>query len=407
MRAMTRWHASVFALGCALMIGEARAQAQDAAIPIKIGVLTDLSGINAGFSGEGSVVAARMAAEDFKPEEKGLKVTVISADHQNKPDIGAGFARRWADQDGVDVIADVPNSAVALAVAQIAQEKNKVLIVSGGGTSDLTGPACASTTIHWTFDTWSLAHGTGSAIVKRGGNTWYFVTADYAFGQALERDTSAVVRAGGGKVLGSARHPPGAPDFSSYLLQAQSSQAKVIGIANAAGDTINTIKQASEFGLTQGGQSLAGLLIFLSDVHALGLPVAQGLTLTEAFYWDMNEGTRAFAKRFGERFNGRMPTMVQAGVYAGVTHYLKAVAALKSKDTEKVVAKMKATPTDDPLFGHGQIRQDGRHIHDMYLFEVKKPAESKGEWDLYKKLATIEAADAFRPLADGHCPLVK
>ncbi|MFG1481096.1 ABC transporter substrate-binding protein [Xanthobacter sp. V4C-4] len=374
--------------------------------PLKIGVLNDRTGIYADFAGQGSVVGAQMAVEDFKKTHPGLDVEIISADHQNKADVGSAIARKWYDEQGVDMIVDVPNSSVALAVSAVAKEKNKTLIVSGGGTSDLTGEKCTPTTIHWTFDTWSLAHGTGSAMVKRGGDTWFFVTADYAFGHALERDTAKVVEETGGKVIGAVRHPMAATDFASFLVQAQGSKAKVIGLANAAGDTINAVKQASEFGIVQGGQKLAGLLVFLTDVHSLGLPVAQGLVLTEAFYWDQTPDTRAFAQRFGARMNGRMPTMVQAGVYSAVTHYLKAAAATKSKDTATLMAWMKANPTQDPLFGTGEVRADGRHIHDMYLYEVKAPADSKGEWDVYNVLATIPAADAFRPLKDGKCPLV-
>ncbi|ABS70222.1 extracellular ligand-binding receptor (plasmid) [Xanthobacter versatilis] len=389
---------------CALFVaGSAAAQSPF----VKIGVLNDRTGIYADFAGQGSVVGAQMAVEDFRKTHPDMKVEIVAADHQNKADVGSAIARKWYDEEGVDMIVDVPNSAVALAVNAVSREKNKVIIVSGGGTSDLTGPQCAPYTIHWTFDTWSLAHGTGSALVKQGGDTWFFLTADYAFGHALERDTAKVVVESGGKVLGAVRHPMAATDFASFLVQAQGSKAKVIGLANAAGDTINAVKQASEFGITQGGQKLAGLLVFLSDVHSLGLKVAQGLVLTESFYWDQNEATRAFAKRFGERMNGRMPTMVQAGVYSAVTHYLKAVAATKSRDATPVVAWMKANPTVDPLFGKGEVRADGRHIHDMYLFEVKSPAESRGEWDVYKTLATIPAAEAFRPLSDGGCPLVK
>jgi len=376
-------------------------------LEVKLGVLNDRSGLYADITGEGSVVAARMAVEDFKAAEKGIKAEVIAADHQNKPDIGATIARRWYDQEGVDVILDVPTSSVALAVNQLTREKNKIFMNSGGGTSDLTGSACSPNTVHWTYDTWAMANGTGSAMVKRGGDTWYFITADYAFGHALERDTAAVVTKGGGKVLGSVKHPLSATDFSSFLLSAQASKAKVIGLANAGGDTVNAIKAAADFGIASGGQSLAGLLIFIADIKALGLQAAQGLVLTEAFYWDQNDGTRAFSKRFAERQGGKMPTMVQAGVYGSTLHYLKAVDALKDKDPAKVMAKMKEMPTDDPLFGKGQIRPDGRKIHPLYLFEVKKPGESKGEWDLYKLLATIPAEQAFRPLNEGGCPLVK
>jgi len=392
------------AAAAALMAGSALAQDK---IDVKLGVLNDRSGTYADLSGEGSVVAARMAVEDFKAADKGINVEVISADHQNKPDIGSSIARQWYDQDGVDVILDVPTSSVALAVSEITREKNKIFINSGAGASDLTGKACSPNTVHWTYDTWALANGTGGAMVKAGGDTWFFLTADYAFGHALERDTSAVVEKAGGKVLGSVRHPFPGQDFSSFLLQAQSSGAKVIGLANAGADTTNAIKQAAEFGIVQGGQKLAGLLTFVTDVKALGLSTAQGLVLTEAFYWDQNDGTREFSKRFGERHGGAMPTMVQAGVYASVLHYLKAVEATRSKDAGTVMAKMKETPSDDPLFGKGEIRADGRHIHDMYLFEVKAPEESTGDWDLYKTVATIPAAEAFRPLADGGCSLVQ
>jgi branched-chain amino acid transport system substrate-binding protein len=349
-----------------------------------------------------------MAIEDSGIEKRGFKIDLISADHQNKPDVGSSIAREWIDVDKVDVIVDVPTSSVALAVNDVVRQKNKVLLVSGAATSDLTGRACTPNTVHWTFDTWALANGTGKAIVKTGGDTWFFVTADYAFGHALERDTEAVVLANGGKVLGKVRHPLNTSDFSSYLLQAQSSGAKIVGLANAGGDTTNSIKQAAEFGIVEGGQSLAGLLIFVSDVHSLGLKIAQGLILTEAFYWDRDDASRAFAKRFAPQFKGLMPTMVHAGVYAAVLHYLKAVEVLKStSDGSAVVAKMKEIPTDDPLFGKGQVRIDGRHIHPMYLFEVKKPDESKAPWDYYKLRATIPAEEAFRPLDKGECPLVK
>ncbi|MCC2650400.1 MAG: transporter permease [Microvirga sp.] len=390
------------ALVAVAMTGAAQAQTS-----VKLGVLNDRSGVYSDLTGEGSVIAARMAVEDFKAAEKGIKVDIVAADHQNKPDIGASIARQWYDQEGVDVILDVPTSSVALAINGIAREKNKILINSGGGTSDLTGSQCSPNTVHWTYDTWALANGTGGAMVKRGGDTWFFVTADYAFGHALERDTSALVTKAGGKIVGTVRHPFPGQDFASFLLQAQSSGAKVIGLANAGGDFTNTMKQAAEFGIVQGGQSLAGLLVFITDVHSLGLQVAQGLVMTEAFYWDQNDQTRAWSKRFAEKNGGKMPTMVHAGVYAGALHYLKAVEALKGKDTAQVMAKMKEMPTDDPLFGKGKVRQDGRKIHDMYLFEVKKPAESKGPWDLYKQLATIPADQAFRPLNEGGCPLVK
>jgi len=374
---------------------------------IKIGVLNDQSSLYADLAGQGSVVAARMAVEDFGADKKGMKVEIVSADHQNKPDVGSSITRQWIDVDKVDVIVDVPNSGVALAVNQIVRDKGKAFLVSGAATADLTGKACSPNTIHWTYDTWALANGTGNAIVKTGGDTWFFLTADYAFGHALERDTEAVVTKAGGKVIGKVRHPLNTQDFSSFLLQAQASKAKIIGLANAGGDTTNAIKQAAEFGIVRGGQNLAGLLVFITDVHALGLDKAQGLILTETFYWDSNDRTRAFAKRFAERNRQIYPTMVHAGVYSSVLHYLKAVEALKSDDGTRVIAKMKEMPTDDPLFGKGSIRVDGRKIHPAYLFEVKKPSESKGAWDYYKLRSTIPADQAFRPLDQGDCPLVK
>jgi len=389
----------------AVAMGSAHAQISDGVI--KIGVLNDQSSLYADISGQGSAVAARMAVEDFGAAKKGMKVEVIQADHQNKPEVGSAIARQWYDVDKVDVIVDVPTSSVALAINQVTREKNKAFLVSGAATSDLTGKACSPNTIHWTYDTWMLAHGTGSAIVNTGGKTWFFLTADYAFGHALERDTEEVVVKSGGKVLGKVRHPLNAQDFSSFLLQAQSSKAQIIGLANAGGDTINSIKQASEFGIVEGGQGLAGMLVFISDIHALGLKTAQGLIFTETFYWDRNDASRAFAKRFAPQYKGNMPTMVQAGVYSAVLHYLKAVEALKSDDGPKVIAKMKEMPTDDPLFGKGRVRQDGRKIHDAYLVEVKRPAESKYPWDYYKIRATIPAEQAFRPEKEGGCPLVK
>jgi len=393
------------AVALAFAAGGAHAQVSDGVI--KIGVLNDQSSLYADLAGQGSVIAARMAVEDFGAAKKGMKVEIVSADHQNKPDVGSAIARQWYDVDKVDVIFDVPNSGVALAVNQITRDKGKALIVSGAATADLSGKACSPNTVHWTYDTWMLANGTGNAIVKTGGDTWFFLTADYAFGHALERDTEAVVLKTGGKVLGKVRHPLNTQDFSSFLLQAQSSKAKIIGLANAGGDTTNAIKQAAEFGIVKGGQNLAGLLVFLTDVHGLGLNNAQGLILTESFYWDYNDQTRAFAKRFAAADRGIHPTMVHAGVYAGVLHYLKAVEALKSDDGTKVIQKMKEIPTDDPLFGKGRIRQDGRKVHPAYLLEVKKPSESKYPWDYYKIRATIPAEQAFRPLDQGDCPLVK
>ena len=398
---------TLLSLAVAAALGGGVAQAQISDNVVKIGVLSDMSSLYTDLAGAGSVVAARMAVEDSGIEKRGVKVEIVSADHQNKPDVGSSIARQWYDVDKVDVIVDVPNSGVALAVNQITRDKGKAFLVSGAASSDLTGKACSPNTVHWAYDTWMLANGTGSSIVKTGGDTWFFLTADYAFGLALERDTEAVVLKNGGKVLGKVRHPLNTQDFSSFLLQAQASKAKIIGLANAGGDTTNSIKQAAEFGIVKGGQNLAGLLVFLTDIHALGLPTAQGLIITNTFYWDMNDQTRAFAKRFAERDKGIHPTMVHAGVYAAVLHYLKAVEALKSDDGTKVVAKMKEMPTDDPLFGKGTIRADGRKIHPAYLVEVKKPSESKGAWDYYKVRATIPADQAFRPLADGGCPLVK
>ena len=399
---------SLLALAVAGVLGLGSAQAQVSGNVIKIGVLSDMSSLYTDLAGAGSVLAAKMAVEDSGIEKKGFKVEIVSADHQNKPDVGSSIARRWYDAEGVDVIVDVPNSGVALAVSQITKDKNKVFLASGPGTSDLTGKSCSPNTVHFTYDTWMLANGTGTAITKHGGNSWFFITADYAFGHALQRDTTAAVEKAGGKVVGSVNVPINTQDFSSFLLQAQSSKAKVIGLANAGGDTTNSIKQAAEFGIVKGGQELAGLLVFITDIHSLGLPIAQGLTFTETFYWDMNDNTRAFSKRFAPQDKGIHPTMVHAGVYASLLHYFKAVEALKSdSDGAKIVDKMKEMPTDDPLFGKGSIRIDGRKIHPAYLVEVKKPAESKGEWDYYKLVATIPANEAFRPLKDGGCPLVK
>jgi branched-chain amino acid transport system substrate-binding protein len=383
----------------------AHAQVSDGVI--KIGVLNDMSSLYADIAGPGSVVAARMAVEDFGASKKAMKVEIISADHQNKPDVGSAIARQWYDVDKVDAIFDVPTSSVALAINEVTKQKGKAFIVSGAASSDLTGKACSPNTVHWTYDTWMLANGTGSAVVKTGGDSWYFITADYAFGHALERDTEAVVLKSGGKVLGKVRHPLNAQDFSSFLLQAQASKAKVIGLANAGGDTTNAIKQAAEFGIVKGGQSLAGMLVFISDVHGLGLDKAQGLIFTESWYWDLNDASRAWTKRFVTLNNGKYPTMVHAGVYAGVLHYLKAIEAAKTDDGTKVIAKMKELPTDDPLFGKGRVRQDGRKVHQVYLVEVKKPAESKAPYDYYKIRATIPADQAFRPEKEGGCSLVK
>jgi branched-chain amino acid transport system substrate-binding protein len=397
----------LIALAIVAAFGAGAAQAQISDNVIKIGVLTDMSSLYTDLAGAGSVAAAKMAVADSGIEKRGYKVEMVSADHQNKPDVGSAIARQWYDTDKVDVIVDVPNSGVALAVNQITKDKGRAFLASGPASSDLTGKACTPNTVHWTYDTWMLANGTGGAIVRSGGDTWFFLTADYAFGHALERDTEAVVLKNGGKVLGKVRVPLNTQDFSSFLLQAQASKAKIIGLANAGGDTTNSIKQAAEFGIVKGGQNLAGLLVFITDVHSLGLPTAQGLIVTNTFYWDLNDQTRAFAKRFAAVNKGIYPTMVHAGVYASVLHYLKAVEAIKSDDGTKVVAKMKEMPTDDPLFGKGTIRVDGRKIHPAYLVEVKKPSESKGPWDYYKIRATIPADQAFRPMNQGECPLVK
>jgi branched-chain amino acid transport system substrate-binding protein len=392
------------ALAAAAALFGTAAQAQ---VNVKIGVMNDMSSLYADISGPGAVTAAKMAVEDFNPAAHGMKVEIVGADHQNKPDVGSNIARQWFDVDHVDVIVDVPTSSVALAVSDVTREKNKVFLVSGAASSDLTGPKCSPNTVHWTYDTWMLAHGTGTALVKTGGDTWYFLTADYAFGHALERDTMAVVEASGGKVLGAVRHPLNTQDFSSFLLQAQASKAKVIGLANAGGDTINAIKQGAEFGITAGGQQFAGLLVFVTDVNSLGLKTAQGLVLTETWYWDMNDANRAWTKRWQAERQGKFPSMVHAGVYAATLHYLKAVAATKNAaDGKAVVAQMKALPTDDPLFGKGYIRPDGRKIHPAYLFQVKKPEESKYAGDIYNVRATIPAEEAFRPMKDGNCPMV-
>ncbi|MCK1479280.1 ABC transporter substrate-binding protein [Bradyrhizobium sp. 197] len=384
------------------------ASAQDKTV--KIGALSDQSGLYADLGGPGSTLAAQMAIEDSGLAAKGWKIDLISGDHQNKPDIGTAIARQWFDVDKVDIIVDVPNSGVALAVNNVVKEKNGVYINSGAATSDLTNAQCSPNTVHWTYDTYMLAHTTGQALVKAGGDTWFFLTADYAFGAALERDTTAVITANGGKVVGSVKHPLNTPDFSSFLLQAQASKAKIIGLANAGGDTTNTIKQAAEFGIVKGGQKLAALLLFLTDVKAIGLETAQGLNFTETFYWDMNDKTRAFSKRFAEKMKSNAPpTMVQAGVYAGVRHYFKALEALGGNphDGAKVVEKMKSMPTEDDLFGKGEIQPNGRTIHNAYLFEVKKPSESKGPWDFYKLVGTVPGDQAFTPLSESKCALLK
>jgi branched-chain amino acid transport system substrate-binding protein len=391
----------------ATIIPRARAQAGGS---IKIGVLGDQSGVYRDLSGPVAVACARQAIEDMQPHLNGITVDVVVGDHQNKPDVGASIARQWFDRDGVDMICDCPNSAVALAVSAVCREKDKAYVNSPAMIADLTGPQCAPTTVHWTMDTWALAHSTGGALVKAGGSSWFFITADYAFGLALERDTTNFVKQAGGTVVGSVKAPFPTSDFSSYLLQAQASKAQVIGLCNAGSDTVNSIKQAGEFGITQTGVKLAGLLVFISDVHALGLQTAQGLVLTESFYWDLNDRTRAFTNRVIKKTDGFHPGMGQAGVYGGCVAYFKAVAAMGAADAKKsgtaVVNKMKSMPTDDDAFGAGSIREDGRALHPVYLFEVKQPGESKAPWDYYKLLATTPADQAFRPLKDGGCPLV-
>lgn len=392
-------------LAVTLVANPAAAQVSDDVV--RMGVLTDMSSLYADINGPGAVAAANMAIEDYGGTVIGKKIELISGDVQNKPDVAVSTAGRWFDVEKVDVILGTSSSAASLATSGVAAEKNKIFIATDPLSSDITGKQCKATTVHWVHDTATLANVTGAAVVKSGGKSWFFVTADYAFGHALERDVTGVVTANGGSVVGSVRHPLNTSDFSSFLLQAQGSKAQIIGLANAGGDTINAIKQASEFGIGQGEQNLAGLLVFISDVHSIGLKLAQGLKLTDSFYWDMNDGTRAFAKRWSERMNGRMPTSIQAGYYSAITHYLNAVKATGTDETAKVMAWMKANPTDDPLFGKGYIRKDGRKIHKMYLFEVKKPEESKGAWDYYKLVREIPGAEAFRAMDKGDCPLVK
>jgi branched-chain amino acid transport system substrate-binding protein len=390
---------------CAIALLSGAAQAEISGNAVKIGVMNDQSGLYADLAGQGSVEAARMAVEDMGGSVGGAAIEVLSADHQNKPDVGSNVVRQWIDVEDVDVIVDVPTSSVALAVNEIVKEEDRVFLVSGAASTQLTGEACSLNTIHWTYDTYALAVGTGRAMVEEGGDSWFFITADYAFGHQLEEDTSTEVQEQGGEVLGSVRHPLSTADFSSYLLQAQGSGAKVIGLANAGSDTTNAIKQAHEFGITQAGQQLASLLLFLTDVNALGLEVAQGLVLTTGFYWDMDDETRAWSERFNERV-GQMPTMVQAGVYSAVSHYLRAIEAAGSDDAKTVVEQMKATPVNDFFAKNGTIRADGRMVHDMYLARVKSPDESQGQWDYYEILRTIPGDQAFLPLEESTCPLV-
>ena len=375
--------------------------------PIRVGVMNDQSSVYADFQGKGSVLAAQMAVEDYGGKAAGRKVEVVLADHQNKPDVGSAIARKWLDQDGVDLIVDLPNSAVALAVNEVVRQKNRVMIGSGAGTSELTGSKCSPNTVHWTYDTWAYGHSLARAVVQRGGKSWFFITADYAFGHDLERQATDQLTKDGGKVVGGVRTPLGTPDFSSFLLQAQASGAQVVALAVAGGDTTNSLKQAAEFGLTA-KQSMVSLIFTLNNVPALGLKASQGVLTVNPFYWDMNEGTRAFSRRFQKRaHNNAMPNDMQAGVYSAVLHYLKAVDKVgAATDGKAVVAAMKAMPTDDPLFGKGRIREDGRKLHPMYLLQVKSPEESKGDWDFYKVISTIPAEQAFRPMSEGNCPLV-
>ncbi len=399
------WKLSLLtAASIALAIGTARGQSNDDT-PVKVGVLTDMSGLYSDIGGKGSVEAARMAIEDFGGKLLGKPIELVYADHQNKPDIGAGIARKWYTTDGVDVIVDVPTSSVALAVQGVSKDVHKIVLFSGAGASDISGKSCSPYSAHWTYDTYALAHGTGGTMVKQGGKTWYFITADYAFGHDLERDTAAVVEQDGGKVLGQSLVPLNTADFSNYLLEAQGSGAQVVGLANAGSDTSNSIKQAAEFGLTK-KQKLAGLLVFITDVNALGLKTAQGLELTSAFYWDQNDDTRAWSKRFMDVIHHE-PTMSQAGVASALKHYFEAVQAVGSKDPDKVMAKMREMPINDFMTHNGTLRIDGRVMRDLYLFQVKSPEESKGPWDYYKQLAVIPADQAFRPLNQGGCPLVK
>jgi branched-chain amino acid transport system substrate-binding protein len=398
--------AAALAAGLAIAATGTAANAQISDDVVKIGVLTDMSSLYADATGKGSLAAVQMAVADYGGKVKGKPVEVIAADHQNKPDVGVGIARNWYDNEKVDAIFDVPTSSVALPISALTREKNKININSGGGSSDITGVACSPNTVHWTYDTYALSNVAGKAMVKRGEDTWFFVTADYAFGMALERDAANVVKESGGKVLGDVRHPLNSSDFSSFILQAQASKAKVVALANAGGDTTNALKQASEFGVMKGGQKLIALLLEITDVHSLGLKEAQGLILTDAFYWDQDDATRAFSNRFLAKV-GHMPTMIQAGLYSATMHYLKAIEAIGSDEAPKVMAQMRATPINDFFTHNGKIRIDGRMVHDMYLFEVKKPEESKGEWDLYKLLATVPGDEAFRPLDKGGCPLVK
>ena len=393
------------ALLAAATITPAKAQLSDDVV--KLGVLTDMSSLYSDINGPGAVLATQMAIDDFGGNVLGKKIEMVSADVQNKPDVAVATSGRWYDVEHVDMIMGAGASSSSIATMGVAGQKKKVYIATDPASSDITGKLCNPYTVHWVYDTAALANGTGSAVVKAGGKKWFFLTADYAFGHALQRDVTAVVKANGGEVIGAVLHPLNTSDFSSFLLQAQASKAQVIGLANAGGDTVNSIKQAAEFGIVKGGQKLAGLLVFVSDVHSIGLQLAQGLNLTEAWYWDQNDKSRAFAKRFGEKMNGRMPTSVQAGFYSATLRYLEAVKSTGTDDADKVMTVLKKEPFDDPVFGKSYIRPDGRNVHDMYLFEVKTPAESKGPWDYFKLLQTIPGDEAYGPADQSECPLVK
>jgi branched-chain amino acid transport system substrate-binding protein len=395
--------ATTFAVS--LILG-AHASAQQTATPLKIGIMADFASVYSDIGGQGNVEATKIAIEEFGGSMFGKPIEVVTADPLNKADVAATIARRWYDAENVDMIIDLPTSATALAAMEMSKQFEKIMIVTDAASSDITGKSCSPYTAHWTYDTYANAHTVGSAIVKQGGDSWFFITADYLFGHSIERDTGDVVRAAGGKIVGSARHPLNTADFSSFLLQAQSSKAKIVGLANGGGDTINTIKQASEFGIVAGGQKLAGIVMFISDIHSLGLKMAQGLIITEAYYWDLNDRTRAFGKRFFERMK-RMPTMNQAATYSATLHYLKAVQAAGTKGTKPVLAKMRETPVRDAFTDNGVLREDGRMVHSMFLLEVKKPEESKAPWDYYKVLAEVPGDQAFRPIQDGGCPFVK
>lgn len=387
------------------MAASTAAQAAISNDEVRIGYLADMSGTYSALAGPGGLEAAKMAIEDFGGKVNGKKITIVSADDQNKPDIGANKVRQWIDVENIDMVAGMVSSAVTIAVNKVVEAKDKISIVSGSASSSITNQYCTANSVHYVYDTYALAHGTGEAVVQEGGDSWFFLTADYAFGHAMEADVTEVVKQSGGTIVGGVRHPLATNDFSSFILQAQASGAKIVGLANAGADTTNSLKTAKEFGVVQAGQKIAGLLIFLNDVHSLGLETTQGLQLTTGFYWDRTPETRAWSQRYFER-TGAMPTMVQAGIYSSVNHYLNAVKAAGTDETKAVMAQMKNTPINDFFAQNGQIREDGRMIHDMYLAEVKKPSESKGDWDLYKILRTIPADKAFRPLSESQCKLV-